>query len=292
MDIQSLRYFISVYQHLSFSKAARECFVTQPVISRKIAALEEEFRCVFFRRTHQGVLPTECGKQFLAYAENTLARYEETLKSLSQRANAEETVLSIAAVTPAAAGFLPKTIAHFYSAYPGVQIALDRYTPGEMQDVLLGDAYDFYITVMPDLKDRDGFSVCRLLHDGVHLLTTMEDAPSNDLQAVTLLSERTIFTVAKEDSPHFYGMVLEQLNLLGVRSPAIREIRPLELLSYCVSANMGVAMSPAIHRDSNHELNRYTFKNGPEIELGIAWRDHATALMEAFLDTLHETLPT
>lgn len=292
MDVQSLRYFMSVYQHLSFSKAARECFVTQPVISRKIAALEEEFQCVFFRRTRQGVLPTECGKQFLTYAEETLSHYEETLKSLSPKANTEETVLSIAAVTPAAAGFLPKTIAHFYSLYPGVQIALDRYTPGEMQDVLLGDAYDFYITVMPDLRDRDGFSVRKLLRDGINLLTTQEDAPTDNLQAATLLSTRTIFTVSKQDSPHFYSMILEQLDLLGVRHPVIREIRPLELLDYCVSANMGVAMSPAIHGGVNYGLNQYTFEDGPEIELGIAWRDHATPLMEAFLGTLRETLPT
>ncbi len=290
MDILSLRFFRSVYRHLSFSKAARECFVTQPVISRKIAALEEEFQSVFFRRTRQGVLPTESGKQFLTYADEMLSRYEEIRKSIGQRSDKEEKTLSIAAVAPATAGFLPQVIANLYTMYPGVQIILDRYTPGEMQDVLLGDAYDFYITVMPDLIDHNDFFVHSLIHDGVSLLTKREDLPENDAQAAELLRKRTIYTVSKQDSPHFYNMVHEQLEEIGVERPMLRDVRPIELLNYCVSANMGVAMSPAIHGFLEDGLCTYSFAKGPEIELGIAWREQTSPLMATFLDMLLKML--
>ena len=40
-DLQ-IEYFLSVAKHLSFTKAARELFVSQPAISRQILAMEED----------------------------------------------------------------------------------------------------------------------------------------------------------------------------------------------------------------------------------------------------------
>jgi DNA-binding transcriptional LysR family regulator len=34
MDIQQLRYFISLAKHLNFTKAAQEQFITQPALSQ------------------------------------------------------------------------------------------------------------------------------------------------------------------------------------------------------------------------------------------------------------------
>lgn len=53
MELRHLRYFISVADHLSFTKAARALHVSQPALSRQIRDLEEEFSCRLFHR-HDG----------------------------------------------------------------------------------------------------------------------------------------------------------------------------------------------------------------------------------------------
>ena len=289
MDIQSLRYFLSVYRSRSFSKAAKDCYVTQPVISRKIAALEEEFQCVLYQRTSQGVLPTEGGKRFLEFAEQMLRLYEEAEKSLPRLSSAQEKRISIAALTPVTVGFLPRTIARFYEACPGADVLLERYTPGGMQAVLDRDIYDFYITIMQDLENRENMSVYRLAKDGVSLITRSDAAVQNDQQAAELLRRSTIFIVPQCDSPHFYDMVLEQLEQLDVRQPLLREVRPVELHDYCVAAGMGVALSPKIQGREREDLCAYSFKSGPQIELGIGWSKE-TPLMKSFLDILFDVL--
>ena len=48
MNLKDLKYFSSLAKHKNFSKAAKECFVTQPTLSNQISKLEEELDLVLF----------------------------------------------------------------------------------------------------------------------------------------------------------------------------------------------------------------------------------------------------
>jgi LysR family transcriptional regulator, hydrogen peroxide-inducible genes activator len=50
MEMHQVRYFLAVAQHLNFSRAAEECNVTQPSLSRAILQLEAEFGGPLFHR--------------------------------------------------------------------------------------------------------------------------------------------------------------------------------------------------------------------------------------------------
>ena len=65
-DLQ-IEYFLSVAKHLSFTKAARELFVSQPAISRQILAMEEDLGYTLFERTNKSVKLTETGEMFFHF---------------------------------------------------------------------------------------------------------------------------------------------------------------------------------------------------------------------------------
>jgi DNA-binding transcriptional LysR family regulator len=52
MDINQIKYFLSVAQHLNFTKAAQENFITQPAMSRQISELEKEIGFKLFVRIY------------------------------------------------------------------------------------------------------------------------------------------------------------------------------------------------------------------------------------------------
>lgn len=55
MTLQRLRYFIAAAQQRNFTRAAEQCFISQPALSRAIAELEEEMGCVLFIRGKRSV---------------------------------------------------------------------------------------------------------------------------------------------------------------------------------------------------------------------------------------------
>lgn len=60
MDLRVLRYFLTVAREQSFTKAAEQLNITQPTLSRQLAALEEELGAKLFNRGgHQITLTSE-----------------------------------------------------------------------------------------------------------------------------------------------------------------------------------------------------------------------------------------
>ena len=57
MELRILRYFLTVAKEQSFTKAAEQLHITQPTLSRQIAALEEELGTVLFVRKGRSITP-------------------------------------------------------------------------------------------------------------------------------------------------------------------------------------------------------------------------------------------
>ncbi|MEF9603923.1 LysR family transcriptional regulator, partial [Paracoccus sp. PXZ] len=57
MDLRHLRYVVATARNGSFSAAALELEVQQPIVSRRIRELEEELGVAFFDRSTAGAKP-------------------------------------------------------------------------------------------------------------------------------------------------------------------------------------------------------------------------------------------
>ena len=58
MDLRVLRYFLTVAKEQSFTKAAKQLHITQPTLSRQLAALEAELGVTLFDRGGHGITLT------------------------------------------------------------------------------------------------------------------------------------------------------------------------------------------------------------------------------------------
>jgi DNA-binding transcriptional LysR family regulator len=72
MDLKQIRYLVAVADAGSFSAGARRAFVTQPILSAAIAALETELGSKLFERGARGVAPTQEGSRILDRARAIL----------------------------------------------------------------------------------------------------------------------------------------------------------------------------------------------------------------------------
>ncbi|MBQ6125797.1 MAG: LysR family transcriptional regulator, partial [Erysipelotrichaceae bacterium] len=61
MELQHLLEFAALVKHKSFTKAAKEMFVSQPALSKHIATLEKELGFSLLKRNSRNILITEEG---------------------------------------------------------------------------------------------------------------------------------------------------------------------------------------------------------------------------------------
>ena len=72
MELKQLRYFLSVAELGSFSRAAVQLSVAQPILSRQIRALEHDLNTELFYRNGRGIVLSEAGKLLETYAKEII----------------------------------------------------------------------------------------------------------------------------------------------------------------------------------------------------------------------------
>ncbi len=72
MELKQLKYFMCVAELGSFSKAAVQLSVAQPILSRQIRSLEHDLGAELFYRNGRGIVLSEAGKLLEAYAREII----------------------------------------------------------------------------------------------------------------------------------------------------------------------------------------------------------------------------
>ena len=72
VELRQLTYFVAVAEQLSFSRAARRCFISQSAISHQIARLEQDLDVQLFERSTRSVALTHAGERLLPLATQLL----------------------------------------------------------------------------------------------------------------------------------------------------------------------------------------------------------------------------
>ena len=84
MTLQQLHYIIGVSESGSFNKAAENLYVSQPSLTSAIKEVEKEFNISIFNRSSKGISLTQDGKEFIQYARQIYAQYENLLEKFGE----------------------------------------------------------------------------------------------------------------------------------------------------------------------------------------------------------------
>ena len=79
MQIRQLEYFVAVSEHLNFTKAAKQFYISQTAVTQQIKALEQELGAELFIRNNRHVELTPAGKTFLEDARAIIKRTQDAM---------------------------------------------------------------------------------------------------------------------------------------------------------------------------------------------------------------------
>ena len=80
MTILHLRYVTVICQEGSLNKASELLYVSQPSLTSAVQELEKELGITIFNRSGRGVTPTNDGLEFIRYAREIIAQYDDLLE--------------------------------------------------------------------------------------------------------------------------------------------------------------------------------------------------------------------
>lgn len=116
--------FIEVASTLSFSKAAKKLFMSQPAVSRHIQLLEAQYNCALFHRKGNEIGLTDIGAKIYNHLQDALSicrTIEFEASTIQQEANAAG-FLKIGSSTTVSLYILPEILSAFHKTMPNVNI--------------------------------------------------------------------------------------------------------------------------------------------------------------------------
>lgn len=124
MDISALQAFIAVAESGSFSRAAERIFLTQPAISKRIAALEQDIGARLFDRVGRKIHLTPAGEALLLRTRAVLGELEDIKRDITNLSGTIAGELSIATSHHIGLHRLPGPLKRFHETYTQVRLNL------------------------------------------------------------------------------------------------------------------------------------------------------------------------
>ena len=149
MEIHQLRYFCSVAETGSFTRAAEREQIAQPSLSQQIIKLEEELGVRLFDRLGRSVRLTEPGQIFLPRARAILNELRAAKEEVTDKQSSLAGPVSLGVIPTIAPYFLPARINSFCRKYPQASITVFEDVTARLLDRLRGGVIDLAIMALP-----------------------------------------------------------------------------------------------------------------------------------------------
>ena len=124
MDISALQAFIAVAESGSFSRAGERIFLTQPAVSKRIAALEQDIGARLFDRVGRKIHLTPAGEALLLRTRAVLGELEDIKRDITNLSGTIAGELSIATSHHIGLHRLPGPLKRFHETYTQVRLNL------------------------------------------------------------------------------------------------------------------------------------------------------------------------
>ncbi len=151
LDWNQLRAFLETAETGSLSAAARKLGLTQPTLSRQVAAIEQRMGVVLFERVGKAMALTATGLDLLEHARAMGAAAEALGLAATGRSQAVGGVVSVSASDVVAAYLLPPLVRQLREREPG--IAIEVVATNALSDLLRREADIAIRHVKPEQPD-------------------------------------------------------------------------------------------------------------------------------------------
>jgi LysR family hydrogen peroxide-inducible transcriptional activator len=256
MELHQLRYFISIVETGSFSKAAKRCHVAQPSLSQQVIKLEKELGYKLFDRLGNKVVLTEAGTALLPRAKRIIQETIEVKTDIADDRNINTGSLSVGLIATIAPYLLPPSLKKFKSKYRDAEIKVYENLTENLIDMLIGFEIDIAIMSLP--IDNELIVYEQLFYDPL-VLSVPKSFELSKSENVEIKNLENIPFIAL-DEQHCLGEQVKSICYEKQISPdVVCKTWNISTILNCVSRGIGLSIVPLMTALTN-KSRQYTFK--------------------------------
>ncbi len=242
MDITSIQAFLMVAREQSFSRASERLFVTQPAVSKRVAALESELGVTLFNRVARTVSLTEAGRQLIGKAQQVVEQAEELQRYALNLNDEIRGDLSISISHHAGLHRMPPVLKEFNQKYPQVKLDIQFEDSDQaFHSVEVGDI-EFGVLTLP--ADMPRWIKAEVVWIDDLQLVVANDHPLAQLAQPTLLDLAKYPGVLPNEDTETHQIILREFEREGLPLQVQMETNNLETLKMLVGVGLGWSLLP------------------------------------------------
>lgn len=157
MEMSQIRYVLAAAKTLNFTKAAGDCNVSQPALTKAIKTLEGELGAALFHREGKRVLLSDFGGSMLPHLQRIMDEAEVTQALAQNFRLLNQAPIRLGVMSTIGHVRLARFLAQFEKNHEGVELSVTEDNVTELRAKLDGDEFDLAV-----LNPMDG------LGDGFH----------------------------------------------------------------------------------------------------------------------------
>lgn len=126
VELYQIRYFLAVCRTLNFTRAAEDCHVSQPALTRAVQKLEQELGGPLFRREGRRTHLTDLGRAMLPPLQQSLEAAEQAKEQAESYGRGDVAPLRIGLSESVPLHIFLPLFRELARAYPGLRLELSR----------------------------------------------------------------------------------------------------------------------------------------------------------------------
>ncbi len=147
--LEELQHFVLAVERGTLTEAARHAHLSQPALTVALQRLEARVGARLLHRGPGGVVLTAAGAAFLPRARASLAAFADGQRAVAEVEGLHAGEVRIGAGATVCTYLLPKELAAFRAAHPGVRFRLRELNPLAAEDALVAGEIDLAIVTSP-----------------------------------------------------------------------------------------------------------------------------------------------
>ena len=249
MDIRGLKYFISAAECLNFTRAAKECFITQTAMSQHIANMEKELGFQLFIRNNRNVDLTVAGKDFYEQVKSIVHSYDHAVRHSQNLSTGSEGSISVIISSSIDGLALMPRFRYFKIHHPTISLSVRISSPRYMVDQLKRGEADIAICWPEEMQQNDDIFVQNLAEFKA-CLVCRNDHPLASCRSVTpeQLQGAPFSIVDLQGMPNTYRSHCRDWKRIGLplssESPSYDKVNRVEEILFSVIMNNCLAILP------------------------------------------------